>query len=82
MAMDRRTRRSMPASQTHWMVESRSSQSCTVDIVVPDLGIQKYLEPGDGNAIDPPALKAGRLDYTCSVGMCWGSITVQDRPAS
>jgi plastocyanin domain-containing protein len=61
---------------TRWIIDSRSSQTCAAFIVVPDLGIQNYLDPGDGNVIDLPALKAGRLDYTCSMGMYWGSITI------
>ncbi|HEY5434274.1 MAG TPA: sulfite exporter TauE/SafE family protein, partial [Candidatus Limnocylindrales bacterium] len=63
---------------TRWTVESRSSETCSIFIVVPDLGLQKYLEPGDGNVIDLPALKAGKLDYSCSMGMYWGSITIVD----
>ena len=63
---------------TRWTIESKSSLSCAVAMVVPDLGIQRYLEPGDGNVIDLPALEAGRLDYTCSMGMYWGSITIVD----
>ena len=66
---------------TRWTVESRSSQTCAAFIVVPDLGIQKHLDPGDGNLIDLPALKAGKLDYTCSMGMYWGSITIVDPAA-
>ena len=65
---------------TRWTVESRSSQTCSVYIVVPDLGIQKYLQMGDGNVIDLPALKPGKLDYTCSMGMYWASITIVERP--
>jgi plastocyanin domain-containing protein len=63
---------------TRWIIDSRSSQTCAAFIVVPDLGIQNYLDPGDGNVIDLPALEAGKLDYTCSMGMYWGSITIVD----
>lgn len=63
---------------TKWTIDSRSSQSCATFVVVPGLGLQRYLEPGDGNVIDLPPLKAGKLDYTCSMGMYWGSITIVD----
>lgn len=63
---------------TKWIIDSRSSQTCATFIVVPELELQRYLEPGDGNVIDLPALKAGKLDYTCSMGMYWGSITIVD----
>ncbi len=43
---------------------------------MPSLDIEVILVPGD-NVIDLPALPAGNLDYTCSMGMYYGSITVQ-----
>ena len=67
---------------TRWIIDSRSSETCAAFIVVPDLGIQNYLDPGDGNVIELPALKAGKLDYTCSMGMYWGSITVVEPSTS
>jgi len=68
---------------TKWTIDSRSSQTCAAFIVVPDLGIQRYLEPGtENNVIDLPALKAGKLDYTCSMGMYWGSISIVEPSAS
>ncbi len=67
---------------TRWIVESRSSQTCAAFLIVPDLGIQVYLVKGDENAIDLPALKPGRLEYTCSMGMFWGSITIVEDPAA
>jgi plastocyanin domain-containing protein len=70
----------LAGAPTKWIIDSRSSQSCATFIVVPDLGLQRYLEPGDGNVIDLPPLKAGKLDYTCSMGMYWGSITIVDSP--
>lgn len=67
---------------TKWIIDSRSSQTCAAFIVVPDLGIQKYLTSNaDENVIDLPALKAGKLDYTCSMGMYWGSITIVEPSA-
>ncbi len=64
---------------TRWTIESRSSGSCAVYVVVPSLDIQVVLQPGD-NVIDLPALKAGTLDYTCGMGMYWGSILIEDQP--
>jgi hypothetical protein len=43
---------------------------------VPDLGIEKILEPGD-NVIELPALDAGTLEYTCGMGMYWGLIVIE-----
>ncbi len=38
---------------------------------MPDLGIEKILEPGD-NVIDLPALEPGTLEYICGMGMFYG----------
>jgi hypothetical protein len=65
---------------TRWTIESRSTQTCAAFLVVPALGIQMELALGDGNVIDLPALKAGTLDYTCGMGMFWGSIVIENRP--
>jgi len=65
---------------TRWLIESRSSASCAVYVVVPSLGIERYLIKGDENVIELPALEAGTLEYTCSMGMYWGSIAIVDRP--
>ena len=58
-----------------WTIDSRSSASCATYVVVPSLNIQLTLQPGD-NVIDLPALPAGTLDYTCGMGMYWGSIAI------
>jgi sulfite exporter TauE/SafE/plastocyanin domain-containing protein/copper chaperone CopZ len=66
---------------TRWTIESRSSATCAAFLVVPDLDIQRYLVEEDENVIELPALEAGRLDYMCSMGMYWGSISIVDRPS-
>ena len=55
-------------------------KTCASFLVVPDLGIQMILHEGS-NTIDLPALKPGRLAYSCSMGMYGGTITVVERPA-
>ncbi len=60
---------------TKWHVDSRSQYGCSAYIVVPSLGIEVVLRAGD-NVIDLPVLKAGRLEYTCAMGMYYGSIRV------
>jgi sulfite exporter TauE/SafE/plastocyanin domain-containing protein/copper chaperone CopZ len=61
---------------TKWHVDSRSQNGCSAYIVVPSLGLEVVLKPGD-NVIDLPAQKAGLLEYTCAMGMYYGAITVQ-----
>jgi uncharacterized protein len=65
---------------TRWTVESRDVRSCAAFLVVPDLGIQVALKKGS-NEIDLPALPAGTLAYSCSMGMYGGQITVVEPPA-
>lgn len=65
---------------TRWTIDSRSSASCAKFIVVPTLGMSITLKPGL-NTFELPPLPAGRLDYSCSMGMFGGSIQVVEAPA-
>ena len=65
---------------TTWTIESTSTASCASSIVVPLLNISKRLHLGS-NTIELPALSAGTVYYSCSMGMFGGAITVVDRPA-
>jgi sulfite exporter TauE/SafE/copper chaperone CopZ len=65
---------------TKWTIESLDARSCAVFLVVPDLGIQVALHEGK-NEIDLPALPAGTLAYSCSMGMYGGQITIVEPPA-
>lgn len=65
---------------TRWTIESIEDRSCAIFLVVPQLGIQVRLQKGP-NTIDLPALPAGTVSYSCSMGMYGGRITVVDRPA-
>ena len=64
---------------THWTIESLNGQTCATFLRVPDLDIAVTLHKGL-NEIDLPAMKAGTLSYTCSMGMYGGTITIVDPP--
>ena len=64
---------------TRWTIESSTTSTCAAFLVVPDLGIQVRLHEGS-NTIDLPALQAGTLAYSCSMGLYGGRITIVDRP--
>lgn len=66
---------------TKWHVDSRFQYGCSAYIIVPSLNIEVTLKLGD-NVIDLPALKAGKLEYTCAMGMYYGQIIVQPAGAS
>ncbi len=64
---------------TRWTIQSSTVATCAASLVVPKLGIQTLLHVGD-NTFELPAQKAGTIDYSCSMGMYGGRITVVDRP--
>ena len=64
---------------TTWTIESSTVRTCAAFFVVPDLGIQMIFEEGP-NTIELPALPAGTLAYSCSMGMYGGQITIVDPP--
>jgi sulfite exporter TauE/SafE/copper chaperone CopZ len=64
---------------TTWTIETKSTASCASSIVVPLLNINRRLHLG-ANTIELPALSAGTVYYSCSMGMFGGAITVVDRP--
>ena len=61
---------------TTWTVDSQSQYSCAAYLVVPDLGIEKILEPGD-NVIELPAMEPGTLQYMCGMGMFTATILIE-----
>jgi sulfite exporter TauE/SafE/copper chaperone CopZ len=66
--------------RTRWTIESKSGSSCAASLVIPSLRISRRLQLGP-NVIELPALSAGILRYSCSMGMFEGTITVIDPPA-
>jgi len=66
-------------AKTHWTIQSTNAAGCASALVVPSLNIAKRLRTGP-NIIELPALKAGTLRYSCSMGMFDGTITIVDPP--
>lgn len=67
-------RKGMPVE---WIINSTSPYTCAAYLVVPELGVSKFLEPGE-NVIRFTPTKAGTIRFSCSMGMYSGSITVTD----
>jgi len=61
-----------------WVVESQDPQSCAIELRAPSVGVSVTLVRGT-NTIELPAQQAGRLMFSCSMGMYGGSITVVER---
>jgi len=61
-----------------WVVESQDPQSCAIELRAPSVGVSVTLVKGI-NTIELPAQPVGRLNFSCSMGMYGGSITVVER---
>lgn len=59
------------------LFERRETSSCSQEVVVPDLGITRFLPAGRTTAVEfvPPG--PGTLEFTCGMGMLRGRITVE-----
>jgi len=64
-----------------WIVDSVDPQSCAVELRAPSVGVSVTLVKGP-NTIELPAQPAGRITFSCSMGMYGGTIAVVERPAS
>ncbi len=61
---------------TTLVVRSDNVQGCVRSFVIPSLGRQWVLPVNGDTPIDLGVLQAGRLDYTCGMGMYTGQLTV------
>lgn len=64
-----------------WVVTSESQFSCASSLVVPSLGISKYLKSGE-NVITFTPNKTGEIPFSCSMGMYRGKFIVVEKGAS
>lgn len=58
-----------------WIITAKAPYSCASSIVIPKLGISKNLRAGE-NIIQFTPKEAGRLPFSCSMGMYTGSFNV------
>jgi sulfite exporter TauE/SafE len=65
---------------TEWTIQSSTATTCAATLVIPAWNTGAHLRVGP-NKLNLPALPAGVVRYTCSMGMYSGSITVVDPPA-
>jgi sulfite exporter TauE/SafE/copper chaperone CopZ len=63
-----------------WEVNSTDAQTCAAFLRAPGVGVAVSLNPGK-NTIEIPAQQAGQINFSCSMGMYGGSISVIDKPA-
>lgn len=66
---------------TKIVFRAENAAGCARGVVIPSLGVEQILPENGDTVIDVGALKPGRIDYSCSMGMYRGVITVTDKPA-
>lgn len=58
-----------------FIIDGTNAGGCTRGFVIPSLGIQRILEPGD-NVIEFTPQSPGRIAFSCSMGMVRGAFNV------
>ncbi len=58
--------------------DRREDSSCSEEVVIPDLGIRRFLPAHQRTSVDLPATRPGDYEFTCGMGMLRGSLLVED----
>jgi plastocyanin domain-containing protein len=58
--------------------DRQETAGCSEEVVLPDLGIRRYLPAHEETVIEFTPERAGRYEFTCGMSMLRGSITVLD----
>ena len=59
--------------------DRRETSSCSEELVIPELGIRRFLPAHQRTAIDVPAtLARGTHEFTCGMGMLRGRLIVEE----
>lgn len=61
---------------TTLVFRSANARGCVAALVIPSLGVQTVLPENGDSKLDLGTPKAGRIDYSCAMGMYSGTITV------
>jgi plastocyanin domain-containing protein len=58
--------------------DRREDASCSEEVVIPELGIRRFLPAHQRTGIDLPGVRAGAYEFTCGMGMLRGSLVVEE----
>ncbi len=58
-------------------VKNEGARGCIQAFVIPDLNVRKTVRQGEWTTINFTPQKAGKISFTCSMGMYYGEIVVQ-----
>jgi plastocyanin domain-containing protein len=62
--------------------DRQESSGCSEEVVLPELGIRRYLPAHEETVIEFTPERAGRYEFTCGMSMLRGSVTVTEEEAS
>jgi plastocyanin domain-containing protein len=65
-------------SPARLVFDRREDSSCSEEVVIPELGIRRFLPAHQRTGVDLPATRAGTYEFTCGMGMLRGSLVVED----
>jgi plastocyanin domain-containing protein len=58
--------------------DRREESSCSEEVVIPELGVRRFLPAHQRTGIDIPAQRPGTYEFTCGMGMLRGSLVVEE----
>jgi plastocyanin domain-containing protein len=62
--------------------DRQETSGCSEEVVMPDLGIRRYLPAHAETVIEFTPERAGRYEFTCGMSMLRGSVTVTEDEGS
>jgi plastocyanin domain-containing protein len=72
------TVRARKGERLRLVFDRRDDSSCSEEVVIPALGIKRYLPTGERTTIEVTPNEAGRIPFTCGMSMLRGTIIVDD----
>jgi plastocyanin domain-containing protein len=70
-----RVRAGMPA---RLVFDRREDSSCSEEVVIPALGIRRFLPAYQRTNVDVPAQRVGTYEFSCGMGMLRGTLVVEE----
>jgi plastocyanin domain-containing protein len=58
--------------------DRREDSSCSEEVVIPELGIRRFLPAHQRTGVDLPPARPGTYEFTCGMGMLRGSLVVEE----
>lgn len=70
-----RLKRGVPA---RLVFDRQETSSCSEEIVIPEFGIRRFLEPFKKTPVEITPTKSGRFEMTCGMSMLHGTLVVEE----